>query len=232
MRRNTLCALASAGLAAATAPSASGHETDPSMDRVSFSVEATEKVENNWLAAVVGVTEEGSDVAELADRVNRSMTWALDTARAVEHVQVKSGSYYTSPVYDRGVIRRWRASQDLVLEGSDAARLTRLIGELQSRLALRSIAFSVSPERRREVEAELIQRALSDFRARADLVRESLERRGYAIVQISINTGGGAPVVPLRARAQALAVEAVAPPALEGGSSTVRISVSGTIELE
>lgn len=210
-----------------------GHSTEPdeAMRRVDFQVERSREIANDRVRAIVGVTDEGSDAAALADRVNRTMAWALETARAEKEVEVKSGGYHTSPVYEKGTIRRWRASQDLILEGSDVAMVSGLIGKLQERLALRSISFTVSPARRRAIEDELIKEALAAFKARAEIVRTSLDARGWEIVRLSINTRGGAPPIrPAYAEAQMRA--SVAPPALEAGSSTLSLSVNGTIELE
>jgi predicted secreted protein len=147
-------------------------------------------------------------------------------------VRVKTGGYNTSPVHQDGKIRRWRASQDLILESKDIGAVSDLIGKLQVKLQLRSIGFTVSPESRRAVEDELIREALAAFRKRADLVRESLGANGYQIVRGVVDTGGWRPIQPRR-MAQAAGREAtVAPPALEGGRSELRVSVRGTIELE
>jgi predicted secreted protein len=232
MRTSTLGWTMVCALMIGVSSAARGDETEPTMNRVSFQVEATREVANDWVSAVVGVTEEGAQAPELANRVNQTMAWGLGVARRAEGVKVESGAYRTSPVYDKGQIRRWRASQDLILEGHDVAQIGELIGELQSRLLLRSIRFSVSPERQQALEDELIQEALTAFRARADLIRKSLERRSYAIVHISIGHSGRPPERPMRAAAQSLSLEKVAPPALEGGSSTLKVAVSATIELE
>jgi predicted secreted protein len=204
------------------------HDEDAAMNRVSFQVEVSREVANDQVAATMGVTEEGADAAELADRVNKTMTWALEQTRG-KQVRVESGSYQTHPVYEKGAIRRWRASQDVVLESDDHARVVELIGVLQSRLLLRSLRFHVSPERRREVEDELIEEALAAFQARAGRVQKSLGRRGHAIVRISVNTrGGGPPPGPV----MRMEAASVAKPATAAGASTLSVSVSGTIELE
>jgi len=50
---------------------------------------------------------------------------------------------------------------------------------------------------------------------------------------VSVNTEGGMPPMPrmMQARA-AMADDAATPPAVEGGTSRVVVSVSGTVELE
>jgi predicted secreted protein len=147
-------------------------------------------------------------------------------------VKASSGGYHTQPVYHEGKLRRWSASQELVLEGSDADAMTALLGVLQSRVQLRAFGFSVSEESQRRVEEELVSEALAAFRARAELVRRGLEARGYALDELDINTGGHGVPEPRRMRVMEAAHAAVAPPSAEAGTSRIRVVVDGTIALE
>jgi predicted secreted protein len=200
---------------------------------VSFNVESVREVPNDWIRAVVGVTEEDADPAQAADRVNRTMSWALEKARAEARVKASSGGYHTQPVYHEGKLRRWRASQELVLEGGDADAMTALLGVLQSRVQLRAFGFSVSEESQRRVEEELVSEALAAFRARAELVRRGLDARGYELDELDINTGGHGIPEPRRMRMmEAAGHAAVAPPSVEAGTSRIRVVVDGTIALE
>jgi predicted secreted protein len=200
------------------------------MNRVQFHVERSREVANDRMTAIVGVTDEDSDSARLADRVNQVMKWALDQAKSRKAVDVQSGSYQTHPIHEDGKIRRWRASQDLVLASADVDALTALIGELQSQLLVRSIAFSVSPERRRAVEDELISECLDAYKKRAERIQEGLSARGFALVELSINTPTHHPG-PRVARMQA-EFSSGAAPALEAGESELTARVNATIELE
>jgi len=200
-------------------------------NQVHFQVEHSRPVENDRMQAVLSLTAEDDNAARLADHINRSMGAALKTAKARAKVEARSGSYRTYPVYNKEKIQRWRATQELLLEGSDFAELGSLIGQLQERLQVTSLNFSVSPARRAAVEDELIAQALDAFKQRAELVRKQLASKGYRIVDVSINTGGGQPV-PIMMRATAMEAASVAPPALEAGTSTVTVSVSGVVELQ
>jgi predicted secreted protein len=224
-------AIATIALVAA-AGTAWGSDVPDPMNRVSFQVESSRDVANDWIQAVVGVTDEDVDSARLADRVNATMARAMAVAKAAPAVRVKSGGYATHPVHQDGKLRRWRASQDLVLESSDVDAVTALVGKLQNELQLRSIGFSISPERRRATEDELIAEALTAFKARAKIVRENLGASHYEIVVLSINTQGSAPLRPVFAETRAMGTSKVAPPALEGGTSRLSVHVNGTIELE
>ncbi len=210
------------------------HDAEAPMNRVNFQVERTLDVDNDWVTAVLAVTDDDLDSAKLADRINQTMTWAVGVARGHKDLRVKSGGYSTHPVYgdsDRR-IRAWRASQQLVLEGDSAEKVSAAVGELQSRLQLQSMRFSVSPELRRLTQDELIAAGLGAFRARAELVRTSLGRSGYEIVSISIDTGGPRPMPMPRFEAARAMASSVAPPPLEAGTSTITVGVNGTIALE
>ncbi len=204
-------------------------ENEPPMNRVSFQIEASRDVENDLVTAVLATTEEDSNPATLADRINTTMTWALGTARTTEGIDVKSGAYNTHPVHDKTRIVRWRGSQSLILESADVEAISKLIGELQSRIQVQSVRFSISPKLRRAVQDELIVEALAAFKARAEIVRTNLDSAGYELVEISINTGGGGPV-PVPGYKRAMAAE-VAQPVFESGTNELSVHVNGTIEL-
>lgn len=209
-----------------------GAEGEQIRNQVSFSVERTREVDNDWVTALVGATHESTDPAEVARRVNEALSWGTGLAKATQGVRVRTGGYSTIPISDSklGGLQRWRGSQTLVLEGADARVLSELVGKLQERLQLQGISFSVSPERQREVQDELIDEALAAFRARAERIQAKLGARSYAIVSIQVDASGGPPPVPLRG-AVMMAEAKMAPPSLEGGTSTLRAGAHATIEL-
>ncbi|RMD85494.1 MAG: DUF541 domain-containing protein [Candidatus Dadabacteria bacterium] len=236
MRRpkaNSLCRVAALALllsAVASTGAVAGERCLPAR-RVSFAVEHSEEVGNDWMRAVAGVTDEDRDPARLAARINATMAAALARAKKVAGVQVKSGGYSTYPISRDGRLERWRASQDLVLESRDFETLSGLLAELQQTLEVRSVVFSVSRERRREIEDGLVRRALERFEERARLIRDTLGARSYELVEVRVDTGGSRPpLVPLRAEMQGRS--AVRPPAFEAGTSKLTVRVEGTIELE
>ncbi|MHB8534115.1 MAG: SIMPL domain-containing protein [Sulfuricaulis sp.] len=218
-------------LGLATAGSAAADNNLPRYRQIHFQVESRRAVDNDRMQATLAVTAEDDKAARLADRINRTMDWALKMAKARSNIEVRSGGYLTQPVYDKDRIQRWRGTQELILQGADFTGLGELIGQLQERLRVTSIDFSVSSKRRAAVEDELIVQALDAFKRRAELVRKNLAAKGYRIVDISINTGGGQPV-PIMMRAASLESASLTPPALEAGTRTLRVSVSGVIELE
>jgi predicted secreted protein len=218
---------------AALVASAAAAEDAPDR-RVGFSVERSREVANDWVTAVLSASHEDPKAAEVASRINRDMTWAMGLAKARSAVRTRSGGYSTFPVHDpkRQDVRHWRGVQEIVLESADVEAVTALVGELQERLQVQSLAFSVSPERRRKIEEELVAETLAAFQQRAELVRQSFGATGYRLVEVHVGTGGGGPP-PVRPMMRTMAAQAeMAPPALEGGTSEIMVSASGAIELK
>jgi len=220
-------AFVAAGLAA---PGLASAEDESHYDRVSLRAERSRQVPNDRAVAQLGITLEDHDAVELQYRVNEIMDWALEVATHYEDVDAQTGGYRTHPVYKNQLIDHWRATQELRVESGDVDRITELVRVLQSRIQLQAVTFSVSPGLRETVEDELIAEALGAFKGRAELVRENLGASSYRIVHVAIGTGGTVPA-PMPMRAMSAMAEAAAAPALEPGTSTVTVSVDGTLEL-
>ena len=203
-------------------------------DQISISASAEREIENDELVAVVYAQADAQRQAEAADEVNTAIRWALDRAERVRNVTTQTLQYSSFPVYgDNRRIVGWQARQSLRLTSGDAERLSELIGELQARVAVESISYQVSRDAREAADDELIAEALERFTHRAEQVAEALGRSGYRIVRIDINTGGSRPM-PMAFRSAAvseMAMDRVQAPALEAGTQTVQVSISGTIEL-
>ena len=61
---------------------------------------------------------------------------------------------------------------------------------------------------------------------------ENLNARGYRIVDINVGTSAQRPPVMYQSRMASVSMEASNAVAVEGGESDVRVTVSGTIELD
>ena len=203
-------------------------------DRISLSVDAEIQVENDTVIAQMFSEREGEQASRAASEVNENITWALERARQVESVSVQTTAYHSQPVYQQQKVVGWRVRQSIKLESQDTARLGELIGELQQKLSVSSIAYNISPGRRAEAQDSLIVSALKSFNNRAKLVTEQLGRPGFRIVRLDIGTSGnvGRPMVMGRAAMSAEAAPSgMNAPTLDSGQQMVRVNVSGVIEL-
>lgn len=217
----------------AIASPALAHEQPPTYDRVNFQISVGQEVENDTLVAVMYYERSGQKPSELADDVNRTVGQAVETAKRNAAVKVQTLGYRQEPLYKNQSVVGWKVRQSIRLESTDMAALATLVGELQSRLSVASMSYTVSPEARAQVEDALITRALARFEERGKLIAAELGRPGYRIVKADVITSAAAPV-PVRMRAMAAMADAssVAPPTLEPGVQTVTVQVAGTVELE
>ncbi|MGB5606338.1 MAG: SIMPL domain-containing protein [Gammaproteobacteria bacterium] len=198
-------------------------------NQVHLQAQQSRAVSNDTMHVTLNTYADMQDAAALAERINRDMEWALARASAFAGVKVSTGAYQTWPVYRENIKKGWRGQQSLVLESTDTKGLSQLAGQLQEKLQIKSMNFSVSDERRTEVENSLIRMALDAFKQRAGIVGDNLQATGYRLVDININTSSQRPPVVYQARAMAL--EAAAPVAAEAGESDIQVTVNGTIEL-
>jgi len=200
-------------------------------DRINLAVSAGREVENDTLVSVMYAQEEGNNPSRLSDRINRAISTAVEQAKRNPRIQVQTLEYSTTPVYRKQALSGWRVRQSIRLESRDGAALSELIGSLQSSLAVGSISYTISPERLKATEEELIGEAVAAFSARAQMVASQLGRKGYRLVQMNLNTPGHVPQ-PRQMRGVAMAMSGdAAPPTLEAGSRRVEVHINATIEL-
>ena len=206
-------------------------DTDSHYNRVQLQAQQIESVSNDTMHVTLYTFGEARDPASLAPRINEDMEWALGIARRQEGITAGTGGYQTYPVYKDNVIKGWRGEQSLELEGKDIRAMSALVGELQEKLQVKSMSFSVSDEKRTGVENRLISQALDAFKARAAIVIDNLHATGYRIVDVTISTSSQRPPAPYPVARMAATRQAESRVAVEAGESNVSVMVSGTVEL-
>jgi len=218
--------------ALAASSAARADDDPPRYNQVRLQAQQSESVSNDTMHVTLNTYAEMQDSGKLAARINQEMDWALEKAKQYSDVKVSTGSYQTWPVTRKEVTTGWRGQQDLMLESRDTESLSKLTGELQGKLKVKSMSFSVSDEKRITVENRLIDAALNAFKVRALIVGENLNAKGYRIVDINVGTSAQRPPVMYQARMASMSMEARDSVAVEGGESDVQVTVSGTIELD
>lgn len=200
------------------------------IDRVSFELSETSMVETDVVIARLYAQFEGAEQAALANEINQTMRWALETAAGTENVEVQTQDYRTDPVYRDQRVVAWRARQSLEVKGQDTQVISALIATLQQRLAVDGIRYEASPETRKRVERALTTKLLGAVQERASEIAHALGRDGYQLVRIDLNANANAPRVAYRSAQLAMA-DAVAPPALTQGEQNLSVRANVEIEL-
>ena len=211
-------------------------EQSPTLyDRYSLQVSAESEIENDLMTAHLTVEDEDRNSAELADRINQEMLWALLQIERYPSITSSTQNYSTYPKYEHNRIVGWRSSQTLMLKGKDFDEIKAAIGVLQERLTVRSMRFKPTPETRQEAEDKLIADALAAFRKRSVLIQSSMQATDYRVIHMSVDTNGYSRPV-YRAETMAMdargAAKSVTQPAVDAGTSRIQIVVHGEIQLQ
>lgn len=203
-------------------------------DRIGFAVSAEKEVENDVLTATLFASQTGQNTAELSDTVNKDIIWAMDIAKQEDAVESRTLGYTTNPVYKNGRVDGWQVRQNIELKSKDSKALSGLLGQLQEKLRVQSVAYSISTEVRKATEETLISEALASFKNRAAQVQANMERSAYRVVRLDIQTAGNFPQPRFRGaqpEAMMMADAAPAAPNLDAGKQKVQVSVNAQIEL-
>jgi len=201
-----------------------------------FSSEASAEIDNDLMTATLLVQDEDKDSALLANKINTTMSWAVELLQPFSTIKSRTRDYQTYPRYDTSQSRRligWRATQTLQLETDDFKAAGKAIQSLQEKLQVQGIRMSVKTATREMASTALIKKALFAFRDRAQLVQDTMGAKSYSIVDVSIQTGdSGGPMYDDQAPRMEMMRSAVSTePAIEAGSSRVSVQVYGRIQL-
>lgn len=199
---------------------------------VHLTASATEEVDNDLLTATLSVERSGSDSAKLANEIAAIMRRALDEGKKMPAVKLQTSGYSTQPVYERRDNRNlrtgWRITQTLSLESTDTAAAISLIGRLQGfDLQLTGMAFTVSKERREALRVRLTESAIAEWRVRAEATVSRLGGKVWGPHEVSVQDEGSYPIRPMF-RSDLMMTAEAAPPAVEAGTSQIRVTISGS----
>lgn len=205
-------------------------------DQYTLQSSAEGEVVNDLMMVHLQVQHEDRDASVLAEKVNADMAWALDELKEFTQVDTDTRNYSTYPKYEQNRVVGWRSSQTLVIQGTEFEELKNALQILQGKLQIQRMQFQPQDETRKQVEDELIQQALANFKHRAQIVQQSMSAAGYRVMQININTGGDRPG-RVRMEAQSTNIAAMSrsvdsAPAVDAGQSKITVSISGQIQLQ
>lgn len=204
------------------------------MQRVSLSASASIQVPQDVLTLSLSTQRDGPD----AQTVQSQLKSALDTALTLAQSEAKKGSmavhtgrFSLAPRHDRnGKLTGWQGTAELVLQGSDFARMGVTAGKLQT-LTVANASFGLTPQQRQIAQEQAQSQAIAQFRQRASEAAKSFGFASYALVEANINGGdfGGPRPAMLAMSARAMADDAPVP--MEAGLTTVTVTVSGSVQL-
>ncbi len=204
-----------------------------SYNRVSYQVTEQQEVANDEITVTMGVERNNQDATKLANEINQLIASASAVIKKSPTIKSSTSDYSIRPVYSRDKrLDHWRGTSSIVLKSRNIKDMVALVQILQKTLLIKSTRYNISAERKEKVETGMIETALKKFNTRAEMVSKGMGFNKYRLVNININNSGNTPR-PFYAMASSNVASAdIAPPTFESGQSTLKVIVSGTIEME
>ena len=203
---------------------------------VQLSASGSVEAQQDWLTLTLATTREGSEPGAVQTQLRQVLDAALGAVKKTAEpgsMEVRSGAFNLQPRYGKdGKITGWVGSAELVLEGSDFARIGTAASRAQP-LTISSLGFSLSRQATARLESQAQALAISGFKAKASEVAKGFGFSDYALREVSVTAADqpGGPVprfMPMAAKAMV----ADAPMPMESGKSLVVVTVSGAVQLK
>jgi len=172
--------------------------------------------------------------ARLAEATTKILNAAIEKARLVEGITIKSGNRNSYRVADKKILI-WQERAELHLESRDFAVLATLSAALMDDLKIAGQYFLVSKRYQKEIENFLIEEAIAAFGERAKIATKSLGGQSYKIVQLNLDGQGGVrPFIAARNMEMMMDSSQSADliPQIEAGTREIAIIAQGIIEIE
>lgn len=209
----------------------------PRTNIVSFTTSAVVEVPQDLLSVTLSVVRDGTDASAVQAGLKQVLEAALAEARKSAKptaFEVRTGNFSLYPRYGRdGKINGWQGSAELVLEGTDVAKVGQVSGKLAG-MNVTNVSYGLSRALRESHESQVTKDAIGRFRARAGELASNFGFPAYDIGEVNVQSdqsGGGRPVPMMRAaKAEAFSADAALP--VEPGKGTITVTVSGSVILK
>jgi predicted secreted protein len=203
---------------------------------VQLSASGSIEAQQDYLTVTLSTTREGSDAGAVQSGLRQALDGALAELKKSalpNAMDVRSGGFSLQPRYGNdGKINGWMGSAELVLEGSDFARIGMAASKAQP-LTISSMRFGLSRQARAQLESQAQALAIANFKARASDIARGFGFTDYSLREVNVGTAeqpiGPAPRM-LAMSAKGMSADAGIP--MESGKSLVQVSVSGAVQLK
>lgn len=202
--------------------------------RVALSASSQVQVPQDVLTLTLQATNQGYEAASVQNQLKSALDAALlmlqkDAKPGL--MEVRSGQFGLSPRYDRdGRITAWQGRAEWVLEGTDVARIAAAAGRVQN-MHVSQMGFALTLAQRQLAQDKAQGQAIALFRQRASEIAKGFGASGYVVDDVHIGFDDGVPP-PRASMMLARVVNDTTAIPVEAGTTTVTVSVSGSVKLQ
>lgn len=212
---------------------------------VRVGAEAYREVREDRANVTLSKQLDGEDQRTLLREINRAMRNVVELGKKNTELELETGNYairrnvhYKKDTKEIEKIT-YTATGEVIVRSQNFDELLAFVESAHEDMLVGNISFDLSTDLRRQVEKEILQEAITSFRAKADTIAQGLGYEGFEVRNIEVkDSESGSVVRPMRATTMSLAATngaAASPsdaPPLEGGKQLVKVSVSGQVVLK
>ncbi len=202
---------------------------------VNLDAQATEVIENDTMHIYLYTSHEQVNAQKVSQKINEDIAWALSLLKPYDAIDVQTKNYSIYPQRNKdGKTKFWHGRQELTLTSKNFELLTQQLTQLQDRLKISHMNFSISDPIKAEVEEKLQVMALNNFQKKSTNIAKTMGKKGYDVVELNLNDSGYSAYQPhvKSYRSSAMMSDVVMPEMkVASGKNTVQIKVSGQIQL-
>jgi len=201
-------------------------------NKVHFSISENQKIDNDLSTITFRASVQAHSAAAVTHEINLKMQTAIDSLKPFPQVKAKTSQYHLHPVYNKQqVISHWNGSQSLTITLELNSEQLKSLVSLQEHLTYQSMQFSVSEDRKKKIVDQLTIKAIQAFQRQANVIATNFNAAHYRILETRINTPRSPIIRQNYATSRMMMAESIAPPAIEGGQSNLKIDISGVMLL-
>lgn len=195
-----------------------------------ISATETKKVAQDLLVATLRYEVHNADKSTVQNDINRTMKAALKTANRYDDITVTTGYYNVHQRADhRTKEKLWYGAQTMTLTSHNQDNILEASGKLQKAgLSMSNLQYRVSPELAAQTKDHLLEAALAKLQKRAQRAAKALNKKNATLIEVHAQQGHSSNPVYRNAPMMmgASAKEEMTPPVVQGGESTISLSVS------
>ncbi len=205
----------------------------PAGNQVFFSISESQTLDNDISIITLKAIAQDRTAQAVIDEINQKMHSAIALLKKYSDISSQTRQYQVHPIYNKGkTIRHWQGSQSLAITFNLDLKPLNVLSELQEKLVYQSMQFKVSEERYKKALTALTLKALQSFQQQAGLIAQSFNASNYQITETRINTPQyRTNYQKYTITSRIMAADSMAPPAMEAGTSTLKVDISGQLLL-
>lgn len=201
---------------------------------ISLSASAEKTVARDTMRVVFSIEEMGKNRQEVSNQTTTRSNRVIQAARQNRALkaELSSRNTYSYTLKNQKNTLQWQDSATITVVSSDFGALEKFIAQVQKYAAVQSLSFYTSRQKQSKMEEDLIQQAIQAFRKKAQSITQALGKKQYQIVEMSIDQQHNHAPMMYRTEGVMLASAKAATPDTEAGEESLRLQVSGRIQVQ